>query len=245
MGDPMWPFPMMPLASHRSHWHFHQPKGLPLLWPPYPQHAVTPRVLCPHPPYMLKLVQLWSFHKGYSHVQTCSFYSSDCQQIGAYFRLKCLLVHSLIHSFNSYPAGLVLDASTSIGSSFLALLSDLPSVTLLILLDLLLLLLETLSDPLGWSIDAALLFLSVVLVVPPAGAPLDRRETLLEVTPGVPVALLLLLVVAGGTSAAGKSGVSTLIRPLLLLEAIALTSENQKLGDRLGLLDHTVVFKSF
>ena len=65
-------------------------------------------------------------------------------------RLKCLvLVHSLIHSFNSYPAGLVLDASTSIGSSFLALLPDLPSVTPVILLDLLLRLLETLSDPLG------------------------------------------------------------------------------------------------
>ena len=79
-----------------------------------------------------------------------------------------------------------------------------------------------------------MLVLSVVLVVPPAGAPLDRRETLLEVTPGVHVALLFLLVVAGRTSEAEKSGVSTLIRRLLLLEAIVLTSESPKNGGSSG-----------
>ena len=78
------------------------------------------------------------------------------------------------------------------------------------------------------------MFLSVVLVVSPLGAPLDRRKTLPEVIPGVPDVLLLLLVVARGTSAAGNSGVSTLMRPLLLLKAIVLTLKNPQMGGSTG-----------
>ena len=149
----------MPLVSHR----LRGIPSVPVQPPPLPSPCREPppalapkphhtRTSCPHPKECLNMFNLdliigdlIPMCKLVHHV------AWNVSKRAVDIQLKCLLVHSLIHSFNSYPAGLVRDMSTSIGSSFLALLPDLRSVTPVILLDLLLLLLETLSDALRVS----------------------------------------------------------------------------------------------